>query len=335
MDGIFEESNFETFATSRPFGQDSLDQSWVSGGGGIQGSLESNPHNRIHCTVGGTMCSAISPQDPIFLTHHGNIDRIWAAWNSLGHLNSSDPLWLDMEFTDHFVAPDGSSYSKTVNDLQDTESLGYTYTPTETPTPVPDPLPVDPEREKLITTLFETTNSEESAIPRAIDGLPRVRVKNEAVAEALNPAAIQVGVGQQSLASVGTVSGARSGFEPVSARSPEVIAFIKNIEATDQHVTAYRVFVNCDYLSQETPTTDPHYVTTFGFFGEHKMSHDGNHKKPPSIGINLTATLQSLNRQKLLTGDDITVQILPVPTEGTPLEKTGTALPAEVEISIV
>lgn len=32
--------------------------------------------------------------DPIFFLHHGNIDRMWAAWNVHGNLNTNNPDWL-------------------------------------------------------------------------------------------------------------------------------------------------------------------------------------------------------------------------------------------------
>ena len=40
--------------------------------------LEHGPglHDSIHCIVGGTMCSARSSNDPIFFTHHANLDKI-------------------------------------------------------------------------------------------------------------------------------------------------------------------------------------------------------------------------------------------------------------------
>eukprot|EP00463_Aulacantha_scolymantha_P000653 TRINITY_DN13_c0_g1_i8.p1 TRINITY_DN13_c0_g1~~TRINITY_DN13_c0_g1_i8.p1 ORF type:complete len:343 (-),score=65.40 TRINITY_DN13_c0_g1_i8:1099-2127(-) len=46
--------------------------------------LEHGPglHDSIHCIVGGTMCSARSSNDPVFFSHHANIDYIWSRWQS-------------------------------------------------------------------------------------------------------------------------------------------------------------------------------------------------------------------------------------------------------------
>ncbi|WP_108882004.1 tyrosinase family protein [Anderseniella sp. Alg231-50] len=325
MDGIFSETNFETFATTRPAGQNNLDPSWITGGGGSQGAMEGNPHNQVHCRVGGDMCSAISPQDPIFMMHHCNIDRIWAAWNALGRTNTTDPLWLDMPFTDNFIAPDGSLYTKVVKDLQQTEPLGYTYTP-----PPPDPIPVDPDVNNKYIALYGGA----SAALAAGAGPLRVTADNSAMAEALKPLSVALGVDPKAIAkavAVQTPSLAASSNEP----SPQVLALIKDIKTNNTMVTEYRVFVNCDYLSQAVPTTDPHYVTTFGFFGDHKAGSGSSHKKDPSVVVNLTDTLKALSRQKRLVNDKVTVQILPVPYPGVPLEKAGTAVPAMVEIAVI
>jgi len=67
-------------------------------------ALESGPHNYVHNWVGGAMADpTISPEDPIFWMHHGNIDRIWKLWEqnnqgktspATGKLRKLDP-WKD------------------------------------------------------------------------------------------------------------------------------------------------------------------------------------------------------------------------------------------------
>ena len=49
--------------------------------------LENQPHNLVHNCVGGVynnvggfMQAFMSPTDPIFFLHHGNIDRLWDVW---------------------------------------------------------------------------------------------------------------------------------------------------------------------------------------------------------------------------------------------------------------
>ena len=72
-------------------------------------ALESGPqmHNDMHEWVGGSMLDFSSPNDPIFVLNHANIDRLWALWQSFGHVgemhypasgepyghNLQDPMW--------------------------------------------------------------------------------------------------------------------------------------------------------------------------------------------------------------------------------------------------
>jgi tyrosinase len=52
---------------------------------GFTKRLEDDPHNNIHDWFGpgSTMANVtISPSDPIFWTHHGEVDRIWSIWQA-------------------------------------------------------------------------------------------------------------------------------------------------------------------------------------------------------------------------------------------------------------
>lgn len=69
------------------FGSPKTSHHSTAGGFGI---LEARPHNSVHRCVGsrdcnfvetrGFMASMLSPVDPIFFLHHGNIDRLWEVW---------------------------------------------------------------------------------------------------------------------------------------------------------------------------------------------------------------------------------------------------------------
>ncbi len=45
-----------------------------------EGILETHPHDNVHGAVGGFMSQFLSPVNPIFWTHHANIDRLWDVW---------------------------------------------------------------------------------------------------------------------------------------------------------------------------------------------------------------------------------------------------------------
>ncbi|MGC2222539.1 MAG: tyrosinase family protein [Methylocella sp.] len=125
LQDILQSPDYEQFGTSRPRGQNDLNQSWILRRTGAQGTLERTPHNLVHNNIGGWMPSALSPRDPIFFMHHCNIDRIWAVWNSLGNENSTDSLWTEMPFTNNFINVDGSPHSPKVSDLLKPEALEH------------------------------------------------------------------------------------------------------------------------------------------------------------------------------------------------------------------
>ena len=54
-------------------------------GSSREGVLEGQPHDNVHGAMGGPggaafMVSFLSPVDPIFFLHHGNLDRLWDVW---------------------------------------------------------------------------------------------------------------------------------------------------------------------------------------------------------------------------------------------------------------
>jgi tyrosinase len=104
--------------------------------GSYTGSLESNPHNYVHTQVGGRRGLMSDPGlaglDPIFYLHHSNIDRLWAAWNTAGNTNPTDPKWLngptasgDREF--YMPKPDGTAWHYTPGMVNSISQLNYTY----------------------------------------------------------------------------------------------------------------------------------------------------------------------------------------------------------------
>ena len=115
--------------------------------------------------------------------------------------------------------------------------------------------------------------------------------------------------------------------------APDVVAIIWDVNRPERNNSEYRVFVNCEYLSQDVPTSDPHFVATFGFFGDHDPAAHGGAR---SFIVKLTPALRRLERQKRLAeSDKITVQILPVPAPGVALSDAAPVTPARVEVGII
>jgi tyrosinase len=89
-----------------------------------------------------------------------------------------------------------------------------------------------------------------------------------------------------------------------AASERRMLAIIGDIAPPKDGNADVRIFLNCDYLSVDTPLSDPHYVGTFSFFGEDSGGHGGGHAANPSFAVDLTETLRRLARQKRITGDE-------------------------------
>lgn len=326
MQSIYRETDYQLFGTSRNAEQDNLDMKWVVAGGGTQGTLERNPHNNIHNWIGGYMPTAGSPRDPIFMMHHSNIDRIWATWNALGRSNtatmsaSDKNLWLNMVYKNNYMSPDGKLYSVVSKDMQNNVALGYTYPDL----PKPDGVKIDEERTRRLLTLFASGES-----IKELNNLHILSTPNLTEATLTNPLKKEVRI---SSAMQELVTNEKLTPE-VSA---EVFALIKDIQV-DADVEGLRVFVNAENISADTPNSDPHFVEHIGFLkhGGDNAQHEGHGKVPPSVLVDLTATLRNLYKLGLIKDDKISVHLIPVLRPGAePLKDTGVS-PAVVEIAIL
>nr|AZY91563.1 polyphenol oxidase 2 [Mucuna pruriens var. pruriens] len=107
-------------------------------GGGV---VENIPHGPVHVWTGdntqpnfedmGTLYSAA--RDPIFFSHHANVDRMWTIWKTLGGKRSDikDPDWLESGFL--FYDENKNLVRVKVKDCLDTRSLGYVYQDVDVP----------------------------------------------------------------------------------------------------------------------------------------------------------------------------------------------------------
>ncbi|KAK2393503.1 polyphenol oxidase A1, chloroplastic [Trifolium repens] len=105
------------------------------------GSLENVPHNSVHIWSGdatqpnlenmGIFYSAA--RDPIFFSHHSNIDRFWSIWKTLGgkRKDFNDKDWLESGFL--FYDENKNLVKVKVKDCLDTKKLGYVYQDVDIP----------------------------------------------------------------------------------------------------------------------------------------------------------------------------------------------------------
>jgi tyrosinase len=335
---ILKAANYEEFGTSRPQRpkQNSLAPSWVLNRTGNQGVLEGNAHNNVHNNIGGWMPTASSPRDPIFFMHHSNIDRIWALWNAppLNNPNSKDPLWTDMPFTDNFYNVDGSFWSPHVSDLYVPEKLGYTYGLPAAPGPAIAAAPSIMALSDKLTTLFATPDLSGAA------GIKSFAAQNskQATATSTKPLDLAVDVDPALVSAIAGRKPVSSGAELLNfqaareqaASGTRALAFIRDVEVTRPETTMYRIFIDRDDLSPDTPISDPNYVGTFGIFfhGDHGGGHDA-----PSFVVDLTQAIQRVYAGAASPPKRIRLQVQPVPN--TQNGTAGTARPSAVEVAFV
>jgi len=284
------------------------------------------------------MRSNQSPLAPIFMMHHWNIDRIWWVWDGIpGHVDTPDPLWNNMPFQNNFFNPDGTRYSPKVSDLLSPEPLGYTYD-------VSVPVASGASTATVATTPADGKFKALYVLPNIADaktaGIATYVVQNTQPATPAKYLEIAVEADANLVGDIAHYKGAATASEyrdvtkgrQQVAGGPRAVAFIRDIDVTQQEDTMYRVFINCDYLSPDTPISDPSYVGTFGFFGDHG-GHGGKAAKP-SVAVDLTAAIQRVYGSAPVPSGRIRVQILPV-SNAQKDGKVGTATPGRVEVAFV
>jgi len=282
IDNILRQSDFELFGSFRPQGQNSTDPSWQRREG-AEALLERTPHDQVHMWIGGNMATFMSPLDPIFWLHHSNIDRLWAEWNSRGHGNTSNALWRN--FT---LRP----FNTLVRDLQSITQLGYTYP-----------------------SLAQTRLAEASELPPLLE---RTRERFELMEPQVASLGQEVSFSVQTPESPLALAAEGAAADDVIEDGSKVLAFVWGVEPPEDEQVTVNVFLNCPYLTAETPVSDPHYVGNFTFFGvhEHEDGAEGEHDMKQSFVFDLTETVDRLRALEPDLESQLTVQLMPVPLEG-------------------
>jgi len=272
--------------------------------------IEGTPHNQVHGGVGQTMGSYGSALDPVFWTHHCMVDYCWAKWNiDLGNDNTNNAAWVN-HVNSHFVDVDGNPTSMTAGLTTVLPLLSYQY---------------------------EGSAIGSSPATKAIKDFKKVEARLKAGAD------IRFEVKQRvRLADRAAVSIARP-MTRETRLTPQDFSNIINTDTSKDRIFvsigfaqlpassdfAVRVFINMPNANANTPTTDPHYAGSFGFFGTTEPADKQGHRHQPEFLVNITNALQKLKSgQQLKDGTPISVQLVPVAFDGT-FEKADTQLMLE------
>lgn len=326
---ILASPTYQLFGTSKNPGQTDLNPSWVPAGGGTQGVLENRPHNQVHNNIGGWMPTPGSPRDPIFYTHHGNIDRIWAVWN-LRNANETDKLWLDMPFTNNFIHPDGTFWSPKVSELLVPETLGYTY---DLPAPSVSSEP------QVVALSTQVNTFLAGAVPET--GMVRTlqsTTASTAKGTRKSPLKVKIDIAQQGmnalLARVPVGSGVDTmGFvtQEKAATTPRAFVVLRDVLITDVVNTEIKVFIGSAPLGVNPSSDDRRYVGSFTNL-EHS-GHSSHHKAAPSFLLDITDAILRVYGSGIEKTGDVELQLLPVSAQGG-TGKVGTVTLSKVEVLV-
>lgn len=91
-----------------------------------------------------------------------------------------------------------------------------------------------------------------------------------------------------------------------------VFAVIDGIRGQSAALTNVNIFLNCPYLTPDTPVSDPHFVGRFSLFA---LDDHANHSGI-SVQIELTDTVARLRRTNPEALSALEVQMIPLPLQG-------------------
>lgn len=83
----------------------------------LRDGIENSVHGCGHLGVGGDMVTMSSPNDPLFMPHHANMDRIWAQWQAVSPddrtymYDGNDIAGKPVNVNDIIVGTDRPAYS--------------------------------------------------------------------------------------------------------------------------------------------------------------------------------------------------------------------------------
>lgn len=312
ISGLLNATILENFAGGRPFDetvtppqvQNNVSPVWLGRRGAVS-ELESGPHNYVHDEINGYMGFPAAARDPLFFLHHANVDRIWENWILQGHVNTTDPLWLDMVFPNHFLRMNGQTYSVRVDKVRRTADLGYKYDDSRATARPLRSLAQTGTDEMRFKALFN---------PAATTVVPRARTERIGSATPSRPLSIQLNVPSAS-----------------GSSGKRVFAVMRGTHV-GSNLHCVRVFVNLPSAGPRTPTTDPHYVTAINFFAN--KAHQGHMDPGHCYSVELTDALKKLGQNGPPAPGSLTLQLVPIQRTGAPATDLAVG-PEMIDVGLV
>ena len=271
---------------------------------GSTGAMENQPHNPVHVWTGDTTMRngkndmgilSTAAQDPVFFSHHGNIDRLWSVWLGLSpqHQNFTDQAWLShgWEFYD-----ENSVWTRiAVSDVIDpVNALRCAYQP-------PSPQPV----------WSFTSRPPRIAITTAAPE-PALTVENAPAATPLGSVPVT-----QSITVPPPIAEAFAGLMPAGA--PQYVLHIEGIEVPPTAQTLFRVYLNLPDANARTGVEVPNFVGTVSVLAKNNTAQGHVHPST-NAAFEITEALAAVAKGQ---ASSLTVTLVPAAAEGVIPESQG------------
>jgi len=296
MKRVLDAATFTDFGGS---GDQSLGQNQM-------GILEGGPHGGVHVWTTDPKVDFNNPKpdmgvlasaafDPVFFSHHANIDRIWDKWIKIPqsrHANPSNDVWLNQSFFFYDQAQNWTFIAN--NQMLEPEALSYRYQPPQQqPTPAvvaaaaPGPRP-QVRLAQLPQLSAPVVDLSQSAGPKALTA---------------DPLSVRAAIPQESrqrLNAVGNMAAAPAGNEQ------HVILRIEGVEIPSDRGALVNVFVNKPDATAATSTDDPAFVGTIAVVANQARGVGHAHPVVRNFGFDITRIASQLGNT-----NEVTVTLVP------------------------
>lgn len=249
----------------------------------------------VGCTDMGVLATAA--QDPIFFSHHSNIDRLWDIWLQIkqpGHENPTDDAWLQTGWS--FYDENKNWVTITAQQVLDEEkNLGYFY---------------EPPMVKGYTTTAAICAPAAAAASAAAAPPPRP------LAVAVDKAGTDVGT-KPHTRRVALPSEHRSGLRSLAAGAPQKYALhIDGVSLPPSAGVMVRVFLNQPNANAKTELDPKHFV---GYITIVPSGPGHHHQVVRNVAFDLSPELAAT----AAAGNELSITLVPV-TAGDDEPQQGT-----------
>lgn len=271
-------------------------------------ATEGTPHNDGHVVAGalpdgqtGHIGDGLSPLDPIFWLHHCMVDKMWAEWQAAQNVTPDPGKSYSGQFVDEGSNPVNDATAKSAFNHT---KLGFTYDILQQ---IGGP---------LIDILKATLDAEEQS--KLSKEFATAEVKTLALLKNDSPSVTDI-VTSFEIPVLNLDADVLStrvyrpldilGLDRFAQENARILAHFSNVIPPEKTgASVVNVFVECSYLSPNTPSSDPHYAGTFSFFGKSKHMAEHGYE----FLIDITEPLRSKLGEGRLRAGSLNLQVVPV-----------------------